>query len=70
MIPPLDLFIDIDDDDFLDEASLLNPGDLNVSNWTDGPTLLHSNSLTGTSPPLSLLPNGHEGQQLRLLASL
>jgi len=71
MIPPLDLFIDMEEEEeFFEGAWLLNPGDLNVRNWTDGPTLLHSNSLTGTSPPLSLLPNGHEGQQPRLLASL
>jgi len=74
MIPPLDLFIDMEEDEedeFLEEGAwLLNPGVLNVRHETGRPTLLHSNSLKGTSPQLSLFPNGNQEQDLRILASL
>ncbi|MBC8433648.1 MAG: hypothetical protein H8D96_17200 [Desulfobacterales bacterium] len=71
MIPPLDLFIDMEEEDeFLDGAWLLNPDDLNVMHEIGRPTLLHSNSSPGTSPQVSLIPNGNQEQDLRILASL
>ncbi len=72
MIPPLDLFIDMEEEEeeFLEGAWLLNPGNLNVRSWIDGPTLLPNPSWIQISPELSYFPNWNQEQQPRLLASL
>ncbi len=70
MIPPLDLFIDMEEDEedeFLEEGAwLLNPGAFYLRSWADVPTLLPNPNWIQISPELSLVPNWNQEQQPRL----